>query len=99
MSLPFKILPTDTRFETSPDVGESDCICSRCAKPIDEDEVPIRAWPEDCRFEYRFHPECLGFQTFDGVLPYDDHFQDSDDFDPNELGSPDQGTGEGAMQG
>lgn len=65
MSAPLEILlPTDRRFTDSPDVGLPECICSRCGKPIGEDEVPIRVWPADQSYEYRFHPACLGFQTF-----------------------------------
>ena len=61
----FTILETDTRFAAPTTPGERE-HCSRCGEPIDEDTVPIRAWPESGAYEYRFHPECLGFQTFDG---------------------------------
>lgn len=67
VTAPFEILPTDWRF-VGPyyiEEGEPDCICSRCRKQILEDEIAIRAWPADGRSEYRFHPECLGFETFD----------------------------------
>ena len=57
---PFDILPTDTKFSNSPDAGNPTCICSRCFLPIGEDDVPIRAWPEDSSYEYRFHPKCVG---------------------------------------
>lgn len=60
------ILPTDTRFHTSPDCGDKDCICSRCLKRITEEQAPaIRVWPlkegsnEQDGSEYRFHIECL----------------------------------------
>lgn len=61
MALPFKILETDLRYTNSPEEPQSEC--SRCRKPIDEEEVPIMAWPESGRYIYRFHPECLGFAT------------------------------------
>lgn len=67
--LPFRILPTDTRFAESYDAGDPRCLCSRCGKPIPETTIPIRAWPSDGRYEYRFHPECLGFVT---TAPLDD---------------------------
>jgi hypothetical protein len=51
---------TDRRFEDSPDEGDPGCLCSRCGEPIGEDETAIRASPKDGRFEYRFHPACLG---------------------------------------
>ena len=59
------ILPSDVRFTDSLDVGEPGCFCSRCRKLIGEGTVPIRAWPESAGYEYRYHPECLGFEVFD----------------------------------
>ena len=59
------ILSTDTRFLDSPDVGEPDCLCSRCGKPI-LGGVPFRAWPDDIgqpgsdNYEYRYHNACQG---------------------------------------
>jgi hypothetical protein len=57
----FEILPGDRLFRDSPDVGEADCLCSRCGKVIGEDGgVPIRAFVDDGRGgEYRYHPVCL----------------------------------------
>ncbi len=52
------ILDTDRAFTTSPDAGDPECLCSRCGKPIGEDEVPIRAW--NGNLEYRYHQACLG---------------------------------------
>lgn len=48
-----------TWFRDSPDAGEPTCICSLCGKLIDEDDVPIRAWPEHDKREVRFHVECF----------------------------------------
>lgn len=59
MDSPFHILPTDQRFFNAGDE------CSRCGKAIPETVVPVMAWPESGAYEYRFHPECLGFDTFD----------------------------------
>jgi hypothetical protein len=58
----FKIFPTDQIFTDSPDASEPLCICSRCGKLIEEDDGPVRAWPEDESYEYRFHPACMGLQ-------------------------------------
>ncbi len=60
-----EILPDDTRWIDHAEEGEPDCLCSRCGELIPERVVAIRAWPEDGRFELRYHPECLGFETFD----------------------------------
>lgn len=65
-----KILPTDRLFFDSPYEGDPDCICSRCLKPIKEGEGAIRAWPENGDYEFRFHPGCLGFKTFDEIDAY-----------------------------
>lgn len=53
-------------FETSPDVGDPDCICSYCGFVIQEDEVPIRFGhtcnlPDcDCKDkEARLHQACF----------------------------------------
>lgn len=72
MTAPFTILPTDRRFHTSPEPGDPLCLCSRCWKAIDEQTVPIRAWPESGAYEYRFHPSCLGFDSDDD----DDELED-----------------------
>jgi hypothetical protein len=56
----FKILPTDQPFSDSPDAGDPGCLCSRCGLPIIEDDGPVRAWPDDESYEYRFHPACMG---------------------------------------
>lgn len=61
---PFKILPTDQVFTSSPFPGDPDCICSRCGELIHEGDDPIRAWPENAKKEWRYHPACLGFKTF-----------------------------------
>ncbi len=63
------ILLTDKVFNDSPDAGTPECICSRCLKPIKEDEVPIRAWLTSTlytidnqripKLEWRYHANCL----------------------------------------
>lgn len=55
-----EIRQSDRIFTDSPDAGP-ECLCSRCGKPITEDDgPPIRAWPENSNCEYRYHPVCLG---------------------------------------
>ncbi|HWQ96304.1 MAG TPA: hypothetical protein VN368_02915 [Candidatus Methylomirabilis sp.] len=54
---PFKIYASDWKYMDSPDAGP-DCLCSRCGKPILDS--PLRYWPEDGSYEYRYHPACLG---------------------------------------
>jgi len=51
---------TDTPFLDSPDVGEPECVCSRCGGVIQD--MAIRAWSAhgDGEMEYRYHPACLG---------------------------------------
>lgn len=69
--MPIKVLPTDTRFTTSPFEGDPDCLCSRCGNQIREDEFALRAWPKNDRFEYRYCDACqerMGFQR----IPYDE---------------------------
>ncbi len=56
----FSIWPTDRRFHESPPTGLPECVCSRCGEPIGEDECPLRCWPVDGRFEYRYHLRCVG---------------------------------------
>jgi len=53
-------------FETSPDAGDPDCICSYCGFVIPEGEVPIRlshdCHQEDCaqkNREARLHQDCF----------------------------------------
>lgn len=62
MTLTFRILETDTRFVRHTEPGDPDHLCSRCGKPIGDDVVPICCWPESGLYEYRYHPECLGFR-------------------------------------
>jgi hypothetical protein len=43
-----EIKSTDKFFYDSPDAGDPDCLCSRCLKPIPEEDAPIiRALPTD----------------------------------------------------
>ena len=54
----FEIRGTDTPFSDSPDVGDPDCLCSRCGLVIGEDNGhPIRAWTDER--EWRYHDSCL----------------------------------------
>jgi hypothetical protein len=78
MSFPLAILPSDRRFTDSPDVGDRACICSRCSRPIPENEVPIRAWPESGAYEYRFHARCLGLQGSDPTAPEGREYWDAE---------------------
>ncbi len=70
----FSILPTDQAFGDSPDAGLPDCLCSRCGLVIPETEVPVRAWPGNGSFEYRFHPACLGINSSNGPSAENDDF-------------------------
>jgi len=64
MTMDLALLPTDTRFTESPDEGMPDCLCSRCGKVIAAETIAIRAWPADCRYELRYHPQCLGIEVY-----------------------------------
>lgn len=68
----FQVLPSDTRFAQSMDEGQG-CLCSRCGTTIWPGVVAIRAWPDDGRYEYRYHPVCYGAE------PHDDDQEDWDD--------------------
>ena len=71
-----KFLPSDKFFRDSPFTGDPRCICSRCCKPIEEDELAVRIFvgkEGEYVGEYRYHPSCIGIKTFE-----DD---DIDDFD------------------
>lgn len=46
-------------FNDSPDAGDPECLCSLCGKLIQEDDVPIRAWPESGKREIRLHWDCF----------------------------------------
>jgi hypothetical protein len=58
--LGMRIRPDDTFWESGPEPGDADCLCSRCGAAIADGVVPIYFWPEEGGGEYRFHPECLG---------------------------------------
>lgn len=55
----FAIWPTDRRFGPCA-AADNPPACSRCGEAIDESDLPIRCWPADGRFEYRYHVRCLG---------------------------------------
>lgn len=48
-------------FETSPDAGHAECICSVCRKPIGEDDNRLRMYQGEGKetLEARFHFECF----------------------------------------
>lgn len=46
-------------FETSPNAGDPDCICSYCGFVIPEDDVPTRLFSQSGKLEVRLHSECL----------------------------------------
>jgi hypothetical protein len=60
----------DKPFLDSPDCGSPECLCSRCALPIATGAV--RMWPNEKNIEYRFHGECVGFQTNSDLDDEDD---------------------------
>ncbi len=60
-----EIRATDVEFSDSPDVGNPQCLCSRCEKPI-LTGFAIRYFNLEQKTEYRFHPACLGF-SFSGL--------------------------------
>lgn len=61
MSLPIQVLPSDRKFDDSPDAGEATCLCSRCGQVIGETNVPIRVFVYEGRDgEYRYHARCVG---------------------------------------
>lgn len=55
---PIAIRLTDTAFPDSPDVGDPECVCSRCGGPILD--AAIRAWSAHGDLEYRYHRTCVG---------------------------------------
>ena len=63
-----KPLPTDVSFTQSRDAGDPGCLCSRCLLPIGKNTAPIRLFPGNARWELRYHPMCLGFETNDNNL-------------------------------
>jgi len=65
-------------FETSPNAGDPDCICSYCSFVIPETDIPIRLYHNckhpDCELknkEARLHPACFGLLVIkDGSVIY-----------------------------
>lgn len=47
-------------FKDSPDTGDASCVCSFCAKVIEEEDAPLRAWrgQDKDTEELRLHIEC-----------------------------------------
>lgn len=58
------------QFKNSPDAGHPLCLCSKCGKHIDEDEVPIRCWSEKADIEYRWHVECFQELIDEGIVNF-----------------------------
>jgi hypothetical protein len=53
------IQQTDRLFFDSPDKGDPTCLCSRCLQPIGEDDLALRAWPQDgSNGEFRYCEAC-----------------------------------------
>jgi len=61
------ILPADTKFTDSPGAGDPKCLCSRCGKPIAENQIPIRSWPDGMSYEWRYHLQCILPDSFPEV--------------------------------
>lgn len=67
-----KILSTDRYFSDSPDMGHPECICSRCSKPIGEDDPPpVRCFTQNEKGEVdeqskelRFCHSCFSDKPF-----------------------------------
>jgi len=64
MGIKFKIpLCHMAWFETSPDAGHPDCLCSYCGFLIKEDDDPFRIFSEGGKFEIRLHRKCFELVT------------------------------------
>ena len=65
----FELRPdTDVLFADAAQPGDPECLCSRCLTEIPEDAVPVMAWSKRRPTHvYRFHPACLGMETFDDI--------------------------------
>ena len=50
-------------FETFPDAGDPDCICSYCGFVFLKDDALIRFFGESGKFEIRLHAECYRILT------------------------------------
>jgi hypothetical protein len=77
-----QVLQTDTEFNTSPDAGHPDCICSRCGLKIGHRELPLRIFTGKKRnTEFRYCRECASkdFKIDTGLS--EDSFPDDDDDD------------------
>ena len=54
----------DTLFTDSAQVGEANCLCSRCGKVI-LTGIPIYGFIENAHYFYRFHPQCFGLEVIE----------------------------------
>jgi len=65
-----EVLTSDKLFQTSPQGGDPECICSRCDSHIPEEQEPIiRAFVDEGRGgEYRYCRSCIGKS---GVMFFD----------------------------
>lgn len=59
--LPFKVLPTDRMLMSGSPANGSD-ICSRCAIPIPEQQVPLLLF-RNGRFVLQYCENCTGFKS------------------------------------
>lgn len=64
---PIEKRPTDEAYSDSPDVGLSNCTCSRCRNIIGENEVPLRAWDIVYDLEWRYCESCMANAGLKGV--------------------------------
>lgn len=68
--IPGGILPTDHR-----DVGLYDETCSRCRKPIPEEQVPLQMWLNNGEDMYSYCCDCLGVDS--GPFPEEEGLFDA----------------------
>jgi hypothetical protein len=64
-------------FTDSPDTGWPECVCSICNQMIQEDEMPLRLWPQsnpniEARLCEKCQTEYLGIEHFKDVEEDDD---------------------------
>lgn len=57
--------PNDVRFTRYREPGDPGCLCSRCLQSINENTQPIIYFSQSHKWLFRFHPRCLGIETFE----------------------------------
>lgn len=74
-----EIRETDIAFDTSPDTGTPECICSRCKALIEREEMPVRIWTrnkegevDENSKEYRLCELCLTGKRFFNCETFDE---------------------------